>query len=486
MKSVIDEGNEGDDEPLENSIIDTKNAPIDDLLNEKLEMAFHKETSQLLLHDVIKIAIEHDPIDLAYAVSRLPSAARIIVYENLPDLSAKITFMINTGRNTRSVIFRQITDAEIKSLVENMPPDEAVDLLEDLPNRRLKRILDLLSLEKATKIRELQKHERHTAGRLMTNEFFSFPMTTTLGEVARHIRDNPGVDVSRSIFVLTNEGKLAGCVPVRNLIVNPPFLPLRQVMRPILHTVTPDASRDEVVDLVERYEIPMLPVIDEGEKLVGIIAYEDVVEMMEDIADETIASIAGTAEDVSEHESTFKRFLKRAPWLIVTLCAGLLTSTAMAHFSGRTWFAFVPFFVPLINGMSGNVGLQCSSILVRGMATGELSRGKWNDAMLKELTIGLLIGLFFGVTCGFIVFTLNYLGIQQQNFDPIALGAIVSSGVFGACLSASALGTFLPFFFVKVGIDAAVASGPLVTAFNDVSATLIFFLVTKIVYSFFF
>jgi magnesium transporter len=311
-------------------------------------------------------------------------------------------------------------------------------------------------------------------------------MTTTLGEVARHIRDNPGVDVSRSIFVLTNEGKLAGFVPVRNLIVNPPFFPLRQVMRPILHTVTPDASRDEVVDLVERYEIPMLPVVDEGENLVGIIAYEDVVEMMEDIADETIASIAGTAEDVSEHESTFKRFLKRAPWLIVTLCAGLLTSTFMAHFSGRTWFAFVPFFVPLINGMSGNVGLQCSSILVRGMATGELSRGKWNDAMLKELTIGLLIGLFFGVTCGLIVFMLNYFGIQQQDFDPIALGAIVSAGLFGACLTASALGTFLPFFFVRVGIDAAVASGPLVTAFNDVSATLIFFLVTKIVYSFFF
>ncbi len=482
----VDEESEGHDELQDNSIIDTRTAFIDDLLNEKLERAFHKETSQLLLHDVVKIAIEHDPIDLAYAVSRLPLAARIVVYENLPDLYAKIRFMINTGRNTRSAVFRHISETEIKSLVENMPPDEAVDLLEDLPNRRLKRVFDLLSHEKAQRIRELQKHDRHSAGRLMTNEFFAFPMTTTLGEVARHIRDNPGIDVSRSIFVLTNEGKLAGYVPVRNLIVNPPFLPLRNVMQPIIHTVTPEASRDEVVDLVERYEIPMLPVVDENEKLVGIIAYEDVVEMMEDIADETIANIAGTAEDVSEHESIFKRFMWRAPWLIVTLCAGLLTSTAMAHFSGRMWFAFVPFFVPLINGMSGNVGLQCSSILVRGMATGELSRGKWNDAMIKEIMIGLLIGVTFGVTCGFMVFLLNTMGIMQQDFDPIALGTIVCSGVFGACLTASAIGTVLPFFFVRVGIDAAVASGPLVTAFNDVSATLIFFLVTKIVYSFFF
>jgi magnesium transporter len=484
--SGIDEGNGSQAENHDNSIIYSKNAPVDDLLNEKLEMAFLKDTSQFILHDVIKIAIEHDPIDLAYAVSRLPSAARIIVYENLPDLSAKITFMINTGRNTRSVIFRQIPDSEIKSLVENMPPDEAVDLLDDLPNRRLKRVLDLLSLEKAAKIRDLQKHERHTAGRLMSNEFFAFPMSATLGEVARHVRDNPGVDVSRSIFVLTNEGTLAGYVPIRNLIVNPPFLPLRQVMRPIIHTVTPDASRDEVVDVVERYQIPMLPVVDEKEKLVGIIAYEDVVEMMEDIADETIANIAGTAEDVSEHESILKRFMWRAPWLIVTLCAGLMTSTAMAHFSTRIWFAFVPFFVPLINGMSGNVGLQCSTILVRGMATGELSRRKWKDAMFKEIMIGLLIGIAFGISCGLVVFTLNSMGIMQPDFDPVALGTIVSCGVLGACLTASAIGTFFPLFFARIGIDPAVASGPLVTAFNDVSATLIFFLVTKIVYTLFF
>jgi magnesium transporter len=257
-------------------------------------------------------------------------------------------------------------------------------------------------------------------------------------------------------------------------------------MRPIIHTVTPDASRDEVVDLVERYEIPMLPVVDEGGELVGIIAYEDVVEMMEDIADETIANIAGTAEDVSEHESILKRFMWRAPWLIVTLCAGLMMSMAMAHFSGRLWFAFVPFFVPLINGMSGNVGLQCSTILVRAMATGELTRRKWKEAMIKEIMIGVLIGVAFGISCGSIVFTLNYMGIMQQEFDPVALGTIVSSGVLGACLTASAIGTFFPFFFVQIGIDPAVASGPIVTAFNDVSATLIFFLVTKIVYSFFF
>jgi magnesium transporter len=464
------------------SLMDSKASRLDDVLNEKLERAFHKQTSQLLLHDVAKIACEHDPIDVASAVTRLPSSARIVVYENLPDLAAKVIFLINTTRNTRAVILRLLEDREIKDLIENMPPDEAVVILDEISDRRLKRVLDLLEPELGRRIRLLKKHERNSAGRLMTDEFFAFHMNTTIGEVAREIRDNPGIDMSRSIFVLSATEELAGYVPVRNLIVNPPFLTLRHVMRPVLHTVTPDATRDEVVDLVERYSIPTLPVVDENDHLLGVVLYEDVVEAMEDIADETIASIAGTAEDVSEHEPIFRRYLWRAPWLVVTLCAGMITSTALSRFGGRVWFSFVPFFVPLIAGMSGNVGLQCSTILLRGMATGELSPGGRKNAIYKEIGIGLLIGSTFGLACGVLIYTLNVLGIQNAGMEPIPLGILVSCGLFGACMTATLLGTFSPFFFVRIGIDPAVASGPIVTAFNDVTATLMFILVARLIY----
>lgn len=467
------------------SLMDSKTGRLDDVLNEKLEQAFHKQTYQVLLHDVAKIASEHDPIDLAYAVTRLPPSARVVVYENLPDLPAKIIFMINTGSNTRAAIFRQIDDNEIKRLIEQMPPDEAVEVLDDMSDRRLKRVLELLDPKKANRIRELQKHDRHSAGRLMTNELFAFNMNTTLGEVAAQIRDNPGIELTRRVFVLNEEGELIGYVPARNIIVNPHYLPLRQVMRPILHKVTPDTSRDEVVDLVERYKIPALPVVDKDNHLLGVITYEDVVEAMEDIADETIASIAGTAEDVSEHEPILKRVLWRAPWLVVTLCAGLFTATAMAHFHDKIWFAFVPLFVPLITGMSGNVGIQCSTILVRGMSTGELSPGTKGLAIRNELTIGLLIGSFFGVACGLVVYSLNHFGFNQVTPDSLALGATVAFGVLGACLTATVLGTLSPFFFARFRIDPAVASGPIVTAFNDVLSTLMFFLVARIVNSIF-
>lgn len=471
--------------PTSSNPLEFKTTQLEDALNEQLEQAFYKQTYQIVLHEVAKIASEHDPIDLAYAVTRLPTTSRVIVYDNLPDLNDKIIFMINTGNNTRSAIFKQLDDQEIKRLIEGMPTDEAVWVLDDLSDRRLKRVLDIMDPKKANRIRELQKHDRHSAGRLMTNEFFAFPMETTIGEVAAQVRDNPGTELTGRIFVLNDDGELVGFVPERNLIVNPPFLPIRQVMRPILHKITPNTSRDEVVDIVERYNIPSLPVVDEEDKLIGVIAYEDAIEAMKDMADETIANIAGTAEDYGEHEQLFKRFIWRAPWLLVTLCAGIFTASAMTYFNDRLWFIVVPFFVPLIAGMSGNVGIQCSTILVRGMTTGAISANSFFNAVGKELLIGLLIGSVFGVVCGLVIYFLHYFGLHILSIDPIAVGTTVTFGVLAACLVATVLGTLSPFFFARFRIDPAVASGPIVTAFNDVLSTLMFFLVARVVYSFF-
>lgn len=466
------------------SVLDSKTNQLDDELTSKLVEAFDSPTPQILLHNISKIASEYDPIDLAYAVTRLPVQERVAVYENLPDLHAKIIFIINTGTTTRTAIFRRISDLDIKNLVEEMPPDEAVWILEDMSDRRLRRVQDLLDPKKRARILELQKHDRNSAGRLMTDEFFAFHMNTTIGEVAAQIRENPGIDLTRYIFVLSDRGELIGFVPSRTLIINPHYFPLRQVMRPVLHTVTAEISRDEVVDIVERYKIEALPVVDDENRLVGVITYEDVVEAMEDIADNTIASIGGTAEEVGEHEAVFKRLMWRAPWLLVTLCAGLVTTTFMTHFYSEVWFYTVPMFIPLITGMSGNVGIQCSTILVRWMSTGEMSYGSRREAILKEMMIGILIGILFGVLCGAVIALFNYTGVYNLGERYISVILMVTLGIFGACLTATTLGSLSPFFFDRFGVDPAVASGPIVTAFNDVLSTLMFFLVARIIFSF--
>lgn len=412
------------------NLMDSKTSHLDDELSERLQEAFHKTTFTIQLHDVAKIACEYNPIDLAYAASRLPPNVRGVLYENLPDIQAKASFLINTDGPTRWAVFRSLDDEQLKQVIDQMPADEAVWVLDDLPERRYRRVLDLIDSKKAIQIRELQKHSRNSAGGLMTNEFFAFPMESTIAEAAFFIRDNPGIDMTRRIFVLDHKGELQGFVPARNLIVNPPHLPLKQVMLQIEHSVHPDATREEVVDLVERYKIPALPVLNDENLLVGVITYEDVVEAIEDIADETIAWMAGTAEDVSEYDHVFKRFLARAPWLLVTLFAGLISASVMSYFHviESKLLAMIFFFIPLINGMSGNVGVQCSTVLVRSMAIGVIFKPKvfayiialWLLCIIINL---LMTGRYFDLALRDLGLLLGALALGRlsHKYDPPAM-----------------------------------------------------------------
>ncbi len=459
-------------------LLDTKTSQLHDILQEKLEEAFEKPTFTVIAHAIAKIAAEHSPIDLGLAASSLPAQARIILYENLVDVAAKGSFMVNTDSGTRVAILRHISDAEVKMLVESMPPDEVVEVLEDISERRFRKVLEIIDPKKAIRIKEIKKHERNTAGRLMTNEFFSFSLTTTIGEVASQIRGHPGIDLTREIFVLDERGELVGSVPSRNLIVNPTHLPLSQVMRPVLHKVFADTLREEVVEIVDRYKIPVLAVIDEGNHLRGVITQEDVLDAIEDMADETIANMAGTTEKVSEHEPLIKRFLARAPWLVVTLCAGLINVSVMSSFQGydQGILTFALFFVPLITGMSGNIGIQCSAVLVRSMAMGMLSWSNKGEAALKECTLGMSIGTVFGILCGLAVYALDFVGVPH-TISPVSVGIIVGVGLAGACIAGTVLGVFSPLLFARIGVDPAVASGPIITAFNDILSMGIYFLI---------
>lgn len=464
-------------EPLNSESLTSR---IDDILKEKFERAYHKQTSKVRLHDIVKIACEHCPIDLAYAVSHLPPNVRPILYDNLPSRDAKIKFIINTDNDTRVIIFRVLSDLELKKIFEHIPTDEAVWIIEDLPDRRFRRLMDQIDPKKATRIKELKKHDRKSAGRLMTSEFFSFTMDLTIGDAAAYIRDNPRIDFTKGIFILNESGELQGYVPSRNMIINPIYTPLRQVMRPILHKVTTDASREEVIDLFERYRISFLPVVDIDNFLIGVISHEDVVEAMEDVADETIARLAGTEEKFTPQDSILKRFITRSPWLIVTLFAGLINVGIMSSFEKHEHgiLTFAIFFVPLITGMSGNIGLQSSTVLIRIMAMGGFSKGSRKGIIIKELMSGLFTGAIFGTFCGILVYLLNILSNGSiVETTPLIVGSIVGIGMIGACTAGTLLGVFSPLFFSRIGVDPAISAGPIVTAFNDFLSMAIYFLI---------
>jgi magnesium transporter len=340
--------------------------------------------------------------------------------------------------------------------------------------------MELIDSKRANRIRELKKHDRKSAGRLMTSEFFAFTMDMTIGEAASYIRDNPRIDFTKGIFILNHAGELQGLVPARNMMINPHATPLRQVMRPVLHKVTPDATREEVIDLVERYKISSLPVVDIDNYLVGVIAHEDVVEAMEDMADETIARMAGTTEKFTSYDSIIRRFVTRAPWLVVTLVAGLVNVGVMSSlekYDGGV-LTFALFFVPLITGMSGNIGLQCSTVLVRIMAMGGLSVGSRRETIVKEFFSGIFTGTIFGILSGVLVFLIDLLtGGVLATTKPLVVSVIVGTGLIGGCCAGTLLGVFSPLFFARIGVDPAISAGPIVTAFNDFLSMTIYFMI---------
>ncbi len=452
---------------------------LDELLAESIDRAFHKQTAQICLKNLAKIAEEYSPIDLAHAVSRLPSSLRPLLFENFTSLDRKVQFIIHTDSSTRVAIFRYISDDEAKSLFMESPTDEVVDMLEDLSDRRYRRILDMLEEQKAEQIRNLRQHCRESAGRLLTHEYFAFTSDMTIEEVSEIIKENPGIEFTRCFYILDEESKLLGFVPSRSLIVNPKSTPLSALLKPACHKVVTDTPREDVIEIMSRYQLKGLPVVDENNVLQGIIPSEDLIEVLEDIADETIASMAGTTEKVSEPESMLKKFMHRAPWLFVTLFAGLLNMSVMNMFQKveGILLTFVFFFVPLVTGLSGNIGLQSSTILVRNMALGLFSPLARREVVFKELVLGLLTGAFFGVVSGGFVYLLNTQGIISITVDPLAIGVIVGVGLFGACIAGSILGVLSPVVFSRIGIDPAVASGPIVTAFNDFLSMSIYFLI---------
>ncbi len=474
------EKNQPEEHHASGNLMDSVTSHLDDILKEKLEKAFHEDTSELIPHAISKIVSEHSPIDLAYAAFHLPPSERFILYDNLSDLEAKETFLVNTDSRTRIAVLWHLDDKEIKSLIEQAPSEDAANILEALSERRYRRVIDLIAPPKRQRIQEILQHSINTAGRIMTNEFFAFHRDVTIGEAAQIIRNNPGIDLTREVYVVDDKQDLQGYVPGRNLIINADNLALRQVMRPVIHKVSVDATREEVVDVVERYKIATLPVCDEEDRLIGVISYEDVIEVIEDIADETIARMAGTTEDVGEHEPLPKRFFSRAPWLLVALCAGIINGMVMSTFRNLVGdsLVFVLFFVPLITGLSGNIGLQSSTVLVRSMATGVLSAGTKGEAVFKEIILGGLNALIFGLITGVTVFALDSFGIANLAIQPLAVGVIVGVGLFGACVAGTLLGVYSPLFFVRIGIDPAIASGPIITSFNDFFAMSIYFLIS--------
>jgi len=374
--------------------------------------------------------------------------------------------LVELDRETREDLIDRIRPDELREALAELEPDEAADVIGEMEPYEAAQAL--AGLEDRSDIEELLEYAPETAGGLMTTEFVTLPAEATVREAVAQARGASETTHRHYLFVTDEAGRLMGQVPLFKLVVSPADVPVREIMETDVHAVPVNMDREEVADIVRRYDLLAVPVVSpETNRVKGIITFDDVMDAADEEAAEDMYRMAGTAATDPLHQPVFKRALLRLPWLLITLLPGFLVGQIMR------WLGYDPggttallLFVPVMIEMAGNVSLQSSTVMVRGIAIGDLRSYRLTSILGREVAVALLVG----VVCGMVSGAVAYVFFGHHTGFAVVVGLSMLCGI----LSAAVTGTLIPLGCDRVGVDPALASGPFVTSMNDIVGTLIY------------
>jgi magnesium transporter len=432
---------------------------------------------------VSKLLAKTRPEDVALQLRGLTPSEQADVFRillaNYRDSAGDVLTELEPSLRTR--LLEELEAEEIAGLLGEMPVDDAVAVVEDLPADLRASVMELSEQPELEEVHEHLTYEDDSAGRIMDSHFLALPEETTVGEAIGAIQVGDDVDNIFYLYVVDSEGHLVGVTSLRQLLLNPPHTPLASLMSRSIIRADIDTDQEEVASLASRYDLLAIPVTDENNKLVGIVTVDDIIDVVREEATEDFFKMVGTSDDeIVYQDRSFMVFRIRFPWLVVNL-VGLAVAGLLIH-----WFEirlsealFLLPFVPVVMGMGGNIGSQTSTIAVRGLATGRLTlqRGTSRQFVWQQFKVGALIGLACAMLAAAGALALPRLPLLELDVEvallPYAL--VVGVSLFLAIVVASVNGAFIPLVFEKLGIDPAVAAGPLVTTSNDITGIIIYF-----------
>jgi magnesium transporter len=421
---------------------------------------------------ITKLLAKVRPEDVATLMRGITPAERLEVFAILtadyPDAVGDVLTELEPAQ--RNLLLERVGPDEVALILERLPSDDAVFLLDDLPEELKERVLASAGMLGATEVHAQLTFEDDTAGRIMNREFFALPASTTVREAIAAIQEHRDVELIFYLYVVDDDGRLAGVTSLRQLLLASPDKALGAIAQRDVIQARTDTDQEEVAQVAARYDLLAIPVVDDDGKLVGIVTVDDIVDIVKEEATEDFLRMVGTSEDEIVHqERSLKVAAIRFPWLLINLVGGLATGLLLQHFQVRLAEAlFLLAFVPVIMGMGGNIGSQTATITVRGLATGRIGGGeRWLGRFLwQQAKVGVVLGFAFAVIVG-VAATL----LQQNPWYAVVVGG----SMFVAMVLASMNGAAIPLVFRRLGFDPALAAGPLVTTSNDVTGILIYF-----------
>ncbi len=414
------------------------------------------------------------PADIAEIMGLLDSEKQVLLFRLLKkDLAIAVFEQLDFEHQEN--LLRHFTDAKVAEILNQMSPDDRMELFDELPAKVVKKLLNLLEPPQRDIAASMLGYPENSAGRIMNPRVVDLKEYYTVEQALKRFRRlNPPEELSYTAYVTDAERHLLGSVTLRDLVLADPEDRIGDIMNREVISVSTDDDQEKVAQIIQKYDLLAVPVVDREGRLVGAVTVDDAIDIIEAEATEDIHRLAAirTTEDEYLHAPFFRRIKNRFIWLAVLLVLGTVTSFVIQGFSEviQTIVA-LSFFIPMLIDTGGNVGSQSTTVMVRGLAIGELEgRALWK-VVLSETIIGGILGVLLG--------GIGVLRVLFLRESPM-IGLIVGCSIFAIVFISNLIGVFLPVLFKKMRLDPAIAATPVITTIVDIVGVIIYFRIAQI------
>jgi magnesium transporter len=403
------------------------------------------------------------PADLAAVFGELQERDRKAAFTVIVERSPKLAMEAATelGPEMAAQLLSDRPAEEIAKLIQEIPSDDAAALVDYLPEELSSAVLELMRPKESGQVENLLEYPEKTAGRIMNPNVFALSEDLTVGEGITELQSSRDVEMVFYLYIVDGRRHLVGVTSLRRLLLVAPETPLKRIMTPDVISVRVDTDQEEAARLVASYNLLAIPVVDEENKLVGIVTVDDVIDVIKDEATEDIYRLAGVTADERVSTPPVESLTKRLPWLAVNLVTAFLAASVVSLFEHTIdQVVALAVFMPIVAGMGGNAATQTLTVIVRGIALGELTWANTRQALFKEAVVGLGNGLVLG--------SLGAVVVWLMKGNPVLGGVLGLAMVINMFIAATA-GTLIPLGLRALKVDPALASSVFITTFTDVA-----------------
>lgn len=443
-------------------------------LQDAIERLLHRDAKKPLE----KIISKTHPADLATVLGAIPEEYVLTLFDTIANKRMAANVLTTLDPAVRNQVLREYEVPKLATVLEQLPPDELVDLISSLDDELAAKLKAALTKDSQNEVDDLLQYAPDTAGGIMTTDFFALPDDTLVEQAVEAIRSRSDVEMVYYLYVTNAQGRLLGIVSLRNLLLAHPTKMLREVMNPRVISVRTDTTQETVASQVDKYRLLAIPVVDDEGVLVGMVTVDDVIGVLEDETTREMLTMAGTSSSELLTQSPFSIFKFRVPWLLAAFLGGVGAAAVLDKYEATLSEVIqLSAFLPIVMGMAGNVGTQAATVAVRGLATGSLKLSHFTSLLIKELSVGLLLGTFYGLLLG----TVSY--VMFHDFERVKL-LMITVGVaimLNICLAAI-IASSLPMLFQRLGTDPALASGPFVLTSIDVLGVINYLILASYIF----